>query len=83
MIVRDDGRGIDTKILESGRIGHWRIMGMRERAESIRAELKIGNQSGVGTEVDLWIPERIAFAQNRDHSLRHRIQRLLSGRKAT
>ncbi len=83
MIVRDDGRGIDTKILESGRIGHWGLKGMRERAEYIRAELKIWSQSGAGTEVDLWIPEWIGLPHNREHSLRRRIQRLLSGGKAT
>ncbi len=60
--VRDDGCGIDSKILEDGgRPGHWGMTGMRERARKIGARLDIWSRQGNGTEVDLRIPASIAY----------------------
>jgi signal transduction histidine kinase len=59
--IRDDGRGIDPKLLETGREGHWGLQGMRERAEKIGAQLDIWSQAGAGTEVDLRIPGSVAY----------------------
>jgi signal transduction histidine kinase len=59
--VRDDGRGIDPKVLHFGREGHWGLPGMRERAERIGARLKVLSRTQGGTEVDLRIPGRVAF----------------------
>jgi len=59
--VRDDGRGIDPQLLESGREGHWGLAGMRERAKRIGARLKVWSRAGIGTEVELSVPSRIAF----------------------
>jgi signal transduction histidine kinase len=40
--IRDDGRGIRAEVLEAGgRPGHFGLLGMRERAQKIRAQLKI------------------------------------------
>lgn len=61
IIVRDDGRGIDPKVVQSGRDGHWGLSGMRERAERIGASLKVSSSAAGGTEVDLRVPGRIAF----------------------
>jgi len=61
ILVRDDGCGIDAKVLESGRDGHWGLSGMRERAERIGARLKVLSASGSGTEVELRVPSEIAF----------------------
>src|SRR5215813_3931528 len=61
VLVRDDGRGIDTQVLVSGREGHWGIPGMRERAEEIGAKLKLWSSEGAGTEVELSIPGQIAY----------------------
>jgi signal transduction histidine kinase len=61
VLVRDDGRGIEPNILESGRDGHWGLSGMRERAEKVGADLKVRSRSGAGTEVELAIPNQIAF----------------------
>src|SRR5207248_650475 len=36
--VRDDGQGIDAKLLDAGRDGHWGLPGMRERAEQMGAQ---------------------------------------------
>jgi signal transduction histidine kinase len=59
--IRDDGKGIDPKLLEVGRDGHWGLRGMRERAEQIGAQLDIWSEAGAGTEVDLRIPGSIAY----------------------
>jgi signal transduction histidine kinase len=61
VLARDDGRGIDAQVLQFGRQGHWGLLGMRERAERIGAQLKILSRAGVGTEVELCIPGSIAF----------------------
>jgi len=61
MWVRDDGCGIDPQVLDSGRQGHWGLAGMHERAEKIGARLKIGTPATAGTEVELSVPNHIAF----------------------
>jgi signal transduction histidine kinase len=61
VLVRDDGCGIDTQVLQSGREGHWGLSGMRERAERIGARLKVLSRPGSGTEVELRIPSEVAF----------------------
>ena len=63
--IRDDGRGIDRKVLEAGsRGGHWGLPGMRERAKKIGARLVIWSDLGAGTEVELTVPARIAYAKS-------------------
>jgi signal transduction histidine kinase len=55
--IRDDGRGIDPAVLESGgRAGHWGIRGMKERARRI------------GAAFDIWtgalkIPASVAYRE--------------------
>jgi signal transduction histidine kinase len=61
ILVRDDGVGIDPDVLQSGREGHWGLAGMRERAESIGARLKVWSRAHAGTEVELLIPSQVAF----------------------
>lgn len=61
VLVRDDGAGIDPNVLQSGRDGHWGLAGMRERAESIGARLRVFSRARAGTEVELSIPGHIAF----------------------
>jgi signal transduction histidine kinase len=61
VLVRDDGAGIDPEVLHSGRDGHWGLAGMRERAESIGARLKVWSRANAGTEVELLIPGEVAF----------------------
>jgi signal transduction histidine kinase len=61
ILVRDDGAGIDPEVLDSGREGHWGLTGMRERAESIGARLKVWSRINAGTEVELVIPGHVAF----------------------
>ncbi len=59
--VSDDGLGIDSKVLRSGREGHWGLLGMRERAEKIGAQIKVKSRAGAGTEIELIVPNHIAF----------------------
>ena len=61
LVVNDDGCGIDSEVLESGRDGHWGLAGMRERAERIKARLKVRSRVGSGTEVELSVPAGVAF----------------------
>jgi signal transduction histidine kinase len=59
--IRDDGMGIDRKLLDTGRDGHWGLRGMRERAQQIGAQLDIWSETGAGTEVDLRVPGSVAY----------------------
>ena len=64
--IRDDGKGIDGKVMQSGaREGHWGLPGMRERAEQIGAQMVTWSEIGAGTEVELTVPARIAYAKSR------------------
>jgi signal transduction histidine kinase len=60
-LVRDNGRGIDPKVLQSGREGHWGLPGMRERAERIGGQLSVWSRAAAGTEVELTVPSHLAF----------------------
>jgi signal transduction histidine kinase/ligand-binding sensor domain-containing protein len=66
--VRDDGRGIDPEILESGRSDHWGLQGMRERAQKIGGQLKLWSRPETGTEVELIIPRASAYQTAHDKS---------------
>ncbi len=60
--VRDDGKGIDAKVLLSrGRLGHFGLPGIRERAQRIGAGLEFWSEAGAGTEVELTVPASIAY----------------------
>jgi signal transduction histidine kinase len=63
--IRDNGKGIDPKILESGaRTGHYGLPGMRERAKSVGGKLSIWSEVDSGTETELTIPAALAYAKS-------------------
>jgi len=62
VVVRDNGRGIDPQTVQAGRKAHWGLVGMRERAESIGARLRIMSKPGAGTEVEISVPDHAAAA---------------------
>jgi signal transduction histidine kinase len=63
MRIRDDGAGIDPNILKEGhRDGHLGLPSMRERAKSIGAQLDLWSRTGVGTEIELRMAARLAYA---------------------
>jgi ligand-binding sensor domain-containing protein/signal transduction histidine kinase len=62
LTVRDDGRGIDSDILEAGgRPKHWGIRGMRERIARIGGRLDISSEPNAGTAVEVLIPASLAY----------------------
>ncbi len=66
LIVRDDGKGIDPKILkDGGRPGHWGLPGVRERASGIGGQLEFWSEAGAGAEVRLTVPAAIAYERSR------------------
>jgi len=86
--VRDNGRGIDPKILEEGgRPGHWGLQGMRERAQKIGGQLKFWSRPETGTEVELSVPGATAYQSLADKSKKkawlNRFQRLGAGIEKT
>jgi signal transduction histidine kinase len=60
--VRDNGIGTDQETLDRGRPGHWGLSGMRERARKLGAQLSLWSRPGAGTEIELAVPAKIAFA---------------------
>ena len=75
ILVRDDGAGIDQEVLQTGKDGHWGLAGMRERAESIGARLKVWSRTNAGTEVELLIPSHVAFVSRPANGARKWFQR--------
>ncbi len=51
--VRDDGAGFDPDQVET--IGHFGLLGMRERAEMAGGSLKVESSTGAGTSIVLTI----------------------------
>jgi signal transduction histidine kinase len=67
LCVRDDGKGMDPKVLEAGgRAGHWGLPGVRERAQKLGARLDFWSEAGAGTEVQLTVPAAVAYEKSRD-----------------
>jgi signal transduction histidine kinase len=67
LVVRDDGKGMDPKILkDQGRTGHWGLPGVYERAAGIGARLDVWSEAGAGTEVRLTVPAAIAYEKSPD-----------------
>ena len=60
--IADDGAGINSNVLQSGREGHFGLTGMRERAQRIKAEFSVASRLGSGTSVNLTIPAELAYA---------------------
>jgi signal transduction histidine kinase len=60
--VRDDGRGMDPEVLQQGgRPDHWGLPGMRERAQTMGAQLQLWSRPEAGTEVELTVPGTTAY----------------------
>ena len=59
--IRDDGKGMDLKVLQGDGHGHWGLRGVRERAERIGAKLDLWSEAGAGTEFQLTVAARIAY----------------------
>jgi signal transduction histidine kinase len=60
VVVRDNGCGIDPQMLRLDGGSHWGLLGMRERAKCIGAQLRIWSKRGAGTEVEISVPTDMA-----------------------
>jgi signal transduction histidine kinase len=60
LVVRDNGIGIDREVLEREPDFHWGLKGMRERAATIGAQLRILSRASAGTEVEVSVPTELA-----------------------
>ena len=67
--IRDDGKGIDARIVGEGRAGHYGVSGMRERARRIGGKLDVWTGTGAGTEIELTIPGSIAYGTSPSRSV--------------
>jgi signal transduction histidine kinase len=60
--VRDDGRGIaPVAQIRSDASRHFGLLGMRERADELGAQLTIWSRKNEGTEIGLLVPDRNAY----------------------
>jgi signal transduction histidine kinase len=59
--VVDDGVGIDRKVAQSGRAGHFGLVGMRERVRHLGGRITVTAAPGGGTAVRIRIPARAAY----------------------
>jgi signal transduction histidine kinase len=76
--VSDDGKGIESSTLETGRQGHWGLQGMRERARALGAVLEVWSRPGAGTDIELVVPSMIAYDPRRSTDHKTFLQRLLT-----
>lgn len=67
IFVEDEGVGMDERIIAAGRRdGHFGLVGMRERATSIGAQLSITRRVPSGTVVGIVLPAGAAYADGTD-----------------
>jgi len=59
--VSDNGIGIDSKIVETGKQSHFGLSGMRERAERVGGKFSLVSSPGSGTVITLVVPGPIVF----------------------
>ncbi len=52
---------MDPRMLAEGRVGHYGVSGMRERAKRIGGKLDVWTGTEAGTEIELNIPGSIAY----------------------
>jgi signal transduction histidine kinase len=63
MIVRDNGRGMDSITASRGRDGHFGLQSMRERAARIHGQFHVITAPNFGTTVELKIVGKTAFGR--------------------
>jgi signal transduction histidine kinase/ligand-binding sensor domain-containing protein len=59
--ISDNGTGIAADILESGKLGHFGLQTMHERAERIMSKFAVESSAGTGTVVSLSVPGGIIY----------------------
>jgi signal transduction histidine kinase len=62
--IRDDGVGIDPRVLAQGRReGHWGLPGMRERTSAFKGAFNVWSELGAGSEIELKIAAQTAYVR--------------------
>jgi len=60
----DNGVGVDPEIVqEKYKAGHWGIIGMRERTRALGCKLDFSSKPSVGTEIQVCVDARRAYAE--------------------
>jgi signal transduction histidine kinase len=59
--VSDNGTGMDIRIAEHGKDGHFGLRGMHERAARIGGKISISSSAESGTDISLVVPGKIIF----------------------
>ena len=59
--IFDNGAGIDPDIVQRGKLGHFGLQSMRERAVRIMGKFSIESSAGSGTVVTLTVPGGIIY----------------------
>lgn len=62
LLVQDDGVGMSADTVRRGRAGHWGLLGMAERANTLRGRLEVESARGKGTNVRLRLPAFTAYS---------------------
>jgi signal transduction histidine kinase/ligand-binding sensor domain-containing protein len=76
--ITDNGKGIAPEIAAQGeRAGHFGLLGMRERAAKIGAQIAIASARDGGTEIDIMVSAEIAYADRPRSPWRRRWRRLV------
>ena len=69
IVVADDGGGIDDATLRAAaELGHWGVVGMRERANRLSGQLVLRRREPHGTELVLSVPCRAAYKSDKQHT---------------
>lgn len=78
--VRDDGCGLGSaRAPGPGRLGHYGLVGMRERAAALGATCSISSPAEGGTVVRLQLAAQLAFVERRHAGWQARMRRWLPG----
>ncbi len=56
LIVQDDGKGFEIPTATLAQVGHFGLLGMKERAEKIGGELQVASAPGAGTRIAVIVP---------------------------
>lgn len=78
--IRDNGIGMRPDMANHGRLGHFGLRGMHERAARIRAVLRLTTAPGHGTSVEFLVPASVAFERSGRSSIGGWLRRLRAAR---
>jgi signal transduction histidine kinase/ligand-binding sensor domain-containing protein len=76
LAISDNGVGIDSKLVDNGKAGHFGLAGMKERAERIGGKFTLTSAPHSGTLITLVVPGRLAFSHEHVPGWSERIKSL-------